>query len=63
MSSQDREQRSWPDSVQDMIDFCNRVLDYTAGLDQQLVVSTQVVYDATLRNLTLIGQAAGDVPD
>lgn len=46
-----------------MIDFCNRVLDHTDGLDQQLVVSTQLVYDATLRNLTLIGQAASDVPD
>ena len=63
MSSQDGEQRNWLDSVQDMINFCNRVLDHTAGLDQQLVVSTQVVYDATLRNLTLIGQAARDVPD
>ena len=63
MSSEIRAQRSWPDSVRDMISFCNRVLDHTAGLDQQLVVSTQVVYDATLRNLTLIGQAAAHVPD
>ncbi len=63
MSSEDRGQRSWRDSVQDMINFCNRVLDHTAGLDRQLVVSTQIVYDATLRNLTLIGQAAAQVPD
>ena len=63
MSSEDMEQRSWRDSVQDMVNFCNRVLDHTAGLDRQLVVSTQIVYDATLRNLTLIGQAATQVPD
>ena len=63
MSREDREQRSWPDSVHDMIDFCNRALDHTASLDQQSVVSTQVVYDATLRNLTLIGQAATHFPD
>ena len=63
MSSEDMEQRSWRDSVQDTVNFCNRVLDHTAGLDRQLVVSTQIVYDATLRNLTLIGQAATQVPD
>ncbi len=63
MSSEGRDQRSWSDSVHDIIDFCNRVLNHTAGLDLQLVVSTQVVYDATLRNLTLIGQAATHVPD
>ena len=48
MSSRGRESRSWWDSVQDMIDFCNQVLDYTAGLDQQTVFSAQIVYDATL---------------
>lgn len=63
MSSQDREPRDWRDSVQDMIDFCHRVLDHTAGLDRQMVVSVQVVYDATLRNLTLIGEAAANVPE
>ena len=46
-----------------MIDFCNRILDHTAGLDQQTVVSAQIVYDATLRNVTLIGQAAAHVPE
>ena len=63
MSSRGRESRSWWDSVQDMIDFCNRILDHTAGLDQQTVVSAQIVYDATLRNVTLIGQAAAHVPE
>ena len=46
-----------------MIVFCNRVLAHTAGLDQEAVISTQIVYDATLRNLTLIGEAATHVPD
>ena len=63
MSSEGREARGWPDSVRDMIVFCNRVLAHTAGLDQETVVSNQIVYDATVRNLTLIGEAAADVPD
>ena len=63
MSNEEREARSWPDSVQDMVVFCNRVLAHTTGLDQETVISDQIVYDATVRNLTLIGEAAAQVPD
>ena len=63
MSSKDQEPRSWSDSVRDMIAFCDRVLNHTAGLDQEIALYTQVVYDATLRNLTLIGEAAAQVPE
>ena len=33
------------------------------GLDQQAFVASGLVYDATLRNLELIGEAATRVPD
>ena len=46
-----------------MIAFCERVLAYTAGLDQQGFIGNTLVYDATLRNLELIGEAATHVPD
>lgn len=35
---------------------------YTAGLDQESFVADTLVYDATLRNLELIGEAATRIP-
>ena len=46
-----------------MIEFSERVLAYTAGLDQDTLVADQFTYDATLRNLELIGEAATHVPN
>jgi uncharacterized protein with HEPN domain len=36
---------------------------YTAGLDQAGFVASPLHYDATVRNLELIGEAAAHVPD
>ena len=55
--------REWRFYVQDMIEFCGRVSDYTAGLDQEIFVASKITYDATLRNLELIGEAATHVPE
>ena len=46
-----------------MIAFAEKVLAYTAGMDQSAFVANALVYDATLRNLELIGEAATRVPD
>lgn len=55
--------REWRLYVDDMIAFAEKVLAYTAGLDQPKFVADTLVYDATLRNLELIGEAATHVPD
>ena len=55
--------REWRFHVQDMIEFCGRVQDYTAGLDQATFVASKITYDATLRNLELIGEAATQIPE
>ena len=55
--------RDWHFYVQDMIGFCERVLDYTAGLDKDVFVVSPMPYDATLRNLELIGEAAAQIPE
>lgn len=55
--------REWRLYVDDMIAFGERVLAYTAGLDQAAFVADTLVFDATLRNLELIGEAATRVPD
>lgn len=63
MCEQEREPREWRFYVEDMIGCCGRVRDYTAGLDQAVFISSSMPYDATLRNLELIGQAATQIPE
>ncbi len=46
-----------------MIEFGEKVLDYTDGLDQEAFIAHGPTYDATLRNLQLIGEAATYIPD
>ena len=41
-----------------MIRFADKVLSYTCGLSQSEFISDGLTYDATLRNLELIGEAA-----
>ncbi len=55
--------REWRFYIDDMIEFAQRVVAYTAGLDQLAFVANGLNYDATLRNLELIGEAATHVPE
>lgn len=59
----DAAQRQWRFYIDDMIGFAEKVVAYTKGLDQARFVADSLVYDATLRNLELIGEAATHVPD
>lgn len=59
----DANQRAWHFYVDDMVDFAGKVLAYTDGLDQAGFVESELTYDATLRNLELIGEAATRIPD
>lgn len=55
--------REWRFYLDDMIGFAEKVLRYTEKLDQAGFVSSGLNYDATLRNLELIGEAASHVPE
>lgn len=55
--------REWRFYVDDMIAFADAVLAYTDGLDRESFVRSRLNYDATLRNLELIGEAAGHIPE
>ena len=55
-------ERIWTFYVDDMIAFAEKVLSYTEGFDQARFVDSGLTYDATLRNLELIGEAATHVP-
>lgn len=59
----DSTQRAWRFYLDDMIGFAEKVISYTSNLDQAGFVASQLYYDATLRNLELIGEAATHVPD
>ncbi len=63
MSDAGRGTREWRFYLDDMIAFGRNVQSYTGGLDQAGFVADRLVYDATLRNLELIGEAATHVPD
>jgi uncharacterized protein with HEPN domain len=55
--------RQWRFYVADMVRFAERVLAYTQGLDQAGFVASGLHYDATVRNLELIGEAATHIPE
>jgi uncharacterized protein with HEPN domain len=56
-------ERAWRFYIDDMIDFGEHVLAYSQGLDQAGLVADRLHYDATIRNLELIGEAATHVPE
>lgn len=57
------EPREWHFYLADMIGFGEKVLAYTAGLDQAGFESDSLRFDATVRNLELIGEAARHIPE
>lgn len=56
-------QREWRFYLNDMIGFAEKVITYTDDLDQARFIASGLNYDATLRNLELIGEAATHIPD
>lgn len=44
--------------IDDMIGFAEKVIAYTQGLDQDGFIASGLNYDASVRNLELIGEAA-----
>ena len=57
------DRRRWDFYVGDMIEACERIVSYTAGMDQEAFFLGGLRYDATLRNLSVLGEAATHVPD
>lgn len=59
----DPAQREWKLYLDDMVRFAERVMAYTRDLDQPSFVDNILSYDATVRNLELIGEAATRIPE
>ena len=55
--------REWRFYIDDMIGFAEKVMNYTEGMEQERFVSSGLNYDATARNLELLGEAATHIPE
>ena len=62
MSEAGDQERAWHFYLQDMIHFAEKAVSYTEGKTQAEFVARDITYDATLRNLQLIGEAATHIP-
>ena len=54
--------RNWHLYWDDIIAACEKVLRYTDGMDRDTFVGDEKTYDAVLRNLEIIGEAAKNLP-
>ena len=55
--------REWRFYLDDMIGFCEKVEMFTRGFDQRSFEDDAMRFDATIRNIELIGEAATHVPE
>jgi len=49
--------------LEDMLESCERILEYTKGLSFEYFKKNYLVVDAVVRNFTIIGEAAGRIPE
>jgi len=55
--------REWRFYLDDMIGFAEKVITYTEGFDLDGFIASGLNFDATVRNLELIGEASTNIPD
>lgn len=55
--------REWFFYLEDMIEFSERVISYSEGFSKEEFIASRLNYDATIRNVELIGEAATHIPD
>ncbi len=48
--------------MRDMIEFAEKIMSYTDGMDKETFKADSRTYDTVLRNLELIGEAATYIP-
>jgi uncharacterized protein with HEPN domain len=55
--------RDWDIRVHDIIAAVEKVVGYTSGMDRTAFKADERTIDAVVRNLIVIGEAAGHVPE
>ncbi|MBW6479808.1 MAG: DUF86 domain-containing protein [Bacteroidales bacterium] len=49
--------------LEDMLESCEKIMEFTKGLSFEEFKKNYLVVDAVVRNFTVIGEAAGRIPD
>jgi len=49
--------------LQDIQTCCQKIMAYVGNMSFEAWLASDLVYDATLRNIELIGEAAGQIPE
>jgi len=55
--------RDWTFYLDDILESCDKILRYTAGVSFDLFIKDEKTYDAVVRNLEIIGEASKNIPD
>lgn len=55
--------RSWELFLRDMLEAARKVIRFTGNRQLESFVADEMAYDATLRNLETIGEAAKSIPE
>lgn len=55
--------REWKMYFFDMLGFCEKIDNYSAGMTQEEFEKSRLNYDATLWNVQLFGEAAKNIPE
>jgi uncharacterized protein with HEPN domain len=55
--------RSWQLFLRDMLEAAQKVTRYTAGRELDEFIADEMAFDATLRNLEILGEAAKGIPE
>ena len=61
-SRPDAAPRHWSQFLREMILFCEKTLLYTEDVEKERLLAGGPLYDATLWNIALIGEAANHIP-
>ena len=49
--------------MKDILESCNKIIDYTKDMSYEIFVSDSKTIDAVIRNFEIIGEAANRLPD
>ena len=55
--------RSWELFLRDMLEAARKVIRYTNDRQAEAFIADEMAYDATLRNLEILGEAAKNIPE
>jgi len=55
--------RSWVLYLRDMLEAARKIVRYTGSRQAEAFLADEMAYDATLRNLEILGEAAKAIPE